>query len=150
MEANASEIWSREGAWSGEAASAGVLFDDRAAAFSAATIDSGRDLGRSGPWDGGLLCHDRAGVFVDRALDGEDEILVRFGSWSRTVSLIGEVGRAEDRSIVSAGGEVIVLVWSCRAAERAGIGEETRSSVLWDVECLRREDGGGVFAGDDF
>jgi hypothetical protein len=84
------------------------------------------------------------------ALDGEDDILVRFGSWSRTVSLIGEVGRAEDRSIFSVDGDVIVVVWFCRAAESPGIGEEVWSSVPWDVESLRREDGGGVLAGDDF
>lgn len=50
------------------------------------------------------------------------------------------------------GGEVTVLVWFCRAAERAGIGEEPKasSSVPRDVESLRREDGGGVLAGDDF
>lgn len=147
MEANACEIWSREAGWSVEGASAGVVLD-RAAAFSAATIDSGRDLGRSGPCDGGLLCHDRAGDFVVTALDGEDAKLVRFDSWSNTVSLVGEVERMEDRSIASAGGDVTVLVWVCRAAERAGIGEG--SCMPWDVESLRRADGGGVLIGDDF
>lgn len=54
----------------GELASAGGV-DDRTAAFSAATIDKGRDLG-PGPWDGGLRCHDRVGVRERPALFGGD------------------------------------------------------------------------------
>lgn len=149
LEANACEIWSREGAWLGEAASAGGVFD-RAAAFSAATIDNGRDLGRSGPWDGGLRCHDKVGVLVGTPLDGGElyVALDRLGSRSRIVSFVGETERGEGRSIVSADNGGAAPTWFCSLAERSGIGDD--ASVGWDVESLWRADGGGVLAGDDF
>lgn len=42
----------------------------REAAFSAATTDSGRLLGRSEDWDWGRLCHDK-GLRVGAAIDGD-------------------------------------------------------------------------------
>lgn len=109
----------------GEAASAGGVFD-RAAAFSAATIDNGRDLGRSGPWDGGLRCHDRVGVLVGTPLDGGElyDALDRLGSRSRIVSFVGETERGEERSIASADDGGAAPIWFCSLAERSGIGED--------------------------
>lgn len=125
MEAKACEIWSREGVWVGEAASAGGVLD-RAAAFSAATIDNGRDLGRSGPWDGGLRCHDRVGVLAGTPLDGGEvyEVLERLGSKSRTVSFVGEAERGEGRSIASADDGGAAPIWFCSLAERSGMGDD--------------------------
>lgn len=109
----------------GEGASAGGVFD-RAAAFSAATIDKGRDLGRSGPWDGGLRCHDRVGVLAGTLLgDGEVyEALDRLGSRSRTVSFVGETERGEGRSIASADNGGAAPTWFCSLAERSGMGDD--------------------------
>lgn len=60
---------------------------------------------------------------------------------------MGEAERLGERSIGSAVGEEIMWFW--RAAERSGMVEAVASSI-WGVGSLRRAEGGGVLAGEDF
>lgn len=101
-------IWSLEKFCSnpGDAMS-GMVGDDRAAAFSAAIIDSGRLLERSEACDGGRLCHDRGDREGAMPLDGDVNVrLVRLMSESKgkSFSLVGEleVEYSRVRSIASA------------------------------------------------
>lgn len=120
--------------------------EERTAAFSAATIDSGLDFGRSEACDVGLLCHERVGVRVGTpALGGGDvtEVLdcLRSNSKGNSFSLVGET-----ESIASAAGGAIR---SCSFAERSGIGEDAKLKGSPDCIVLLRF-AGGVLAGDDF
>lgn len=44
------------------------------------------------------------------------------------------------------------IVWFCKANEKSGVGEEARAgdSAAWGADSLRRAEGGGVLAGEDF
>lgn len=67
---------------------------------------------------------------------------VRSRSSGLLVSLVGETPRSEDKSMGSADGDG--MVW--------GMGEDAKAGdcAAWVVDSLRRAEGGGVLAGDDF
>ena len=121
------------------------------AAFSAATIDRGRLLGRSEDCEVGRLCHDR----VDRAegmpMEGEVmDMLVRLMSDSdgESFSLVGELEESVALSMFSAEGGAARgrgLPVLSRPGEARLVPSEAEGRMP-----TRWEEGDGVFAGDDF
>lgn len=123
----------------------GVALGDRAA-FSVATIDSGRLRGRSEDCEVGRLCHER-GEFFEGGMALEGEALIEETLLRPAISLSISMG-----AVYSLVGEVEVPM-SRRASEssRCGAGSILGDSV-WDKElaCSTATlDVVGVFEGED-
>lgn len=110
MDARDCAISSRENVGSGVDEGSGVPLGDRAA-FSAATIESGRLRGRSGDWEFGRRCQESGEFLEGIALDGvtftetflmrSDSEMTRSPSEGAVFSFVGEFVAPVNLSIAS-------------------------------------------------
>ena len=125
------------------------LGEERAAAFSKATVERGRLLGRSEAWDGGRRCHERGERAAEPVAEGEVMVrLVRFWSESKgdSFSLVGESEYSFALSIESD-------AWPRRDRGLPGFsgpGENKPAPSMAEPSPMRWAVGEGVFAGEDF
>jgi hypothetical protein len=154
LDASDCEISSRESVGSAVDAGSGVALGDRAA-FSAATIESGRLLGRSGDWEFGRRCQDSRESLEGIAFDGDalteiflirsDSEITRSSSNGAVFSFVGEFVVPANLSISSP------TAVSRRDSEaHSGLiwgDKDWKMPLAWATEI---RDTVGVFAGEDF